>query len=900
MLRTFVAEWHQRMDARGGPSFAAGRADAVIERPADLARVEAALRATRSVLVFGPMGAGKTHLIDAFAASRAFYETPAPGSRVARSTTLDPDAPVWVSVRGNGPTGSAPLAALLAVLPDAVDAGAPLGVLRGAVLRGLRVLTAGRPIIVRVDGADQLDPLSAAVLAGLAHQEDLQLVATLRDHVAGRSPWVELWRDGVADRLDLAPLARSQVDTWVGERLGGSVSAEAAYQLWRASGGNPLQLVESTSSALAGGTLHHEAGVWLWSGDLAVSRRMTELVLHEIRGLDAAARRALDLVAVARGMDRDVLERIVAPPVVDALLDEGHVTVQPARQGPDHRSRVPQLRCSPMYVRVLRELSTVAQRREIIQTLRMVRGDLETTSESELMRSVGAALECGLAEPPARIVLALQAGLRAGNAEFVARLATIALPVVDRGTPERLDVLRARAVAWRFLDQPDRCLQDLARLRTEIDEVVLDDARYVEHVIGTAETRAAIEQYHRDDLGAALGVLAFAYQELAERLGGEVPADIALRFQVMRLLCLGCAGRFDEVRPDALAVLDGPGSGSLAVLPLVPLVIMDLAQVGRLHEAQDLAQLYTGIALVGVEAAPWAAAEILNAGFLTLVGLGEVELAEQVVAVLSDDDAPFNTERTAGHLARGGLATLRGRWSDARTELHSANVQLAASDVIGLSAMSLASEAVAAIASGDAASGRALLARAERAPVRLFGAYTAAEIKLLHLDAHAWLRSPDLFDRALAVADWAAARGLGRVELDAVHRAVLALHADGRTSRGAALLERAHAVAAEVDGRRAEALLAHVTAMFTADRDLIMVATRELGACGVWLPLTQPAVALTRREQEIAGLAAGGLSSKEIAVRLVLSVRTVDSHLSRIFAKAGVRNRRELAAVLRG
>lgn len=901
MLRTFVAEWHQRMDARGGPSHAVGRTDAVIARDGELSRVQLALAAGRSVLVFGPMGAGKTHLVDAFAASSAFYVTPAPGARAERTATDGPDAPVWVSVRGDRPPGAGPLAALLSVLPDVdIDPAAPLGVVRGAVLRSLRVLTAGRPVIVRVDGAEHLDPLSAAVLAGLARQEDLQLVATLREHVAGRSPWVELWRDGVADRIDLAPLTRAQVDSWVIERLGGSVSAEAAYQLWRASAANPLQLVESTSSALQSGTLRQESGVWLWSGDLSVSTRMTELVLHEISGLDASARRALELVAVARGMDRDVLERIVAPPVVDALLEEGHVAVRYARQSRARQSRAPQLRCSPLYARVLQEHSTLAQRREIISTLRMIRGEIETSSESALMRTVAAALECGLTETPERVVLALEAGLRAGNAEFVARLATLALPVVGRGTPARLDVLRARAVAWRFLDRPEKCLQDVAQVRAEIDQVPLDDAAHVGHVLAMAETQAAIEQYHHDDLGAALGTLAFAYQEVAARLGGVVPPALALRFQVMRIVCVGCAGRFDEVRPDALAVLAGPAGGSPAVLPLVPLVVMDLTQVGRLHEAQDLAQQYTGVALADVEATPWAAAEILSAGYLALIGLGEVEQAETVVAMLSDDDVPFNTERITGHLVRGGLATLRGRWSDARSELHSANVQLGISDVLGLSAMSLVSEAVAAIASGDAASGRALVARAERAPARLFGAYTAAEIRLLHLDAQAWLRAPDLYERALALADWARARGLQRVELDALHRAVLALHADGRTARGSDLLERAHAVAAGVDGRRAQALLAHVTAMFTADRDLIMVASRELCERGVWLPLTQPAVALTRREQEIAGLAAGGLSSKQIAERLVLSVRTVDSHLSRIFAKAGVRNRRELAAVLRG
>ncbi len=55
---------------------------------------------------------------------------------------------------------------------------------------------------------------------------------------------------------------------------------------------------------------------------------------------------------------------------------------------------------------------------------------------------------------------------------------------------------------------------------------------------------------------------------------------------------------------------------------------------------------------------------------------------------------------------------------------------------------------------------------------------------------------------------------------------------------------------------------------------------------------------LTAREFEIAGLAGHGLSSKEIAARLVLSVRTVDSHLYRVYAKLGVVDRRDLRSAL--
>jgi DNA-binding CsgD family transcriptional regulator len=57
---------------------------------------------------------------------------------------------------------------------------------------------------------------------------------------------------------------------------------------------------------------------------------------------------------------------------------------------------------------------------------------------------------------------------------------------------------------------------------------------------------------------------------------------------------------------------------------------------------------------------------------------------------------------------------------------------------------------------------------------------------------------------------------------------------------------------------------------------------------------------LTRREREVAGLAAAGASSREIAAKLVLSVRTVDNHLQNVYSKLGVASRDELARVLRG
>jgi DNA-binding NarL/FixJ family response regulator len=55
---------------------------------------------------------------------------------------------------------------------------------------------------------------------------------------------------------------------------------------------------------------------------------------------------------------------------------------------------------------------------------------------------------------------------------------------------------------------------------------------------------------------------------------------------------------------------------------------------------------------------------------------------------------------------------------------------------------------------------------------------------------------------------------------------------------------------------------------------------------------------LTDREREIGFLAAGGLSSKAIAERLVVSHRTVENHLQRVYRKLGITSRSELASLL--
>jgi DNA-binding CsgD family transcriptional regulator len=53
---------------------------------------------------------------------------------------------------------------------------------------------------------------------------------------------------------------------------------------------------------------------------------------------------------------------------------------------------------------------------------------------------------------------------------------------------------------------------------------------------------------------------------------------------------------------------------------------------------------------------------------------------------------------------------------------------------------------------------------------------------------------------------------------------------------------------------------------------------------------------LTRREREIAGLLAEGLSNKEIATRLVISQRTVETHVDHVLGKLGLSSRSQVVS----
>lgn len=106
-----------------------------------------------------------------------------------------------------------------------------------------------------------------------------------------------------------------------------------------------------------------------------------------------------------------------------------------------------------------------------------------------------------------------------------------------------------------------------------------------------------------------------------------------------------------------------------------------------------------------------------------------------------------------------------------------------------------------------------------------------------------------------------------------------------------------------VTGRNAEALadVERAAALFEAAGAplYLRLARSRAERLRVAVPEESPALdALTRRERDVAELVADGLSNRDIAERLHLSPRTVESHVARILQKTGLRSRAGIARQL--
>jgi DNA-binding CsgD family transcriptional regulator len=938
------------------------RQHSALEREAELAALEERLADARAgtgglLVIEGPAGIGKTTLLEAavaLARNHAMMALCARGAPLERDFSFgvsralfEPLRATLAPVQWAGLTqGAAGLAGLVLDEPDpATPSGEPSDVAQAA-LYGLywlvANLAASRAVLLAVDDLQWADSSSQRWLAYLAHRLEglpVLVAVTLRtDEPASDSALLaELVACATWPPLRPAPLGEAAVAALVRDALGESATIGFCRACHETTGGNPF-LLRALLASLGGEGIEptdeaaqHLATFGPEAVARAVDRRLLRLpdgsrslvkavaVLGEgARLRHAAALAALDVQKAGRIADA---VRAAGIFVVDRRLEFVHPIVRSAVTAsmlPDERAlahaRAARLLASegvaadrlalhllhaepardPWAVETLRAAARIATERGAPDAAASyLRRALEEPPPARARP--GVLLELGLAamagfdaDAPALLQAAVEqlvdpveragAALRAARALSVGSMLAAAASVsraglagggrIDEPTRLRLDAeLIANAwhrastsgLAWERLARESQA-NETARTGTSADALPL-----AAHAAGAAFK------------GATSSAVELAERAIARGILGE-HGSILVSLTMLALLWsdrLAAAGRICE---EQIAAGQKQGSPRLVAHFTVFRGAISYRR-GAVPDAEaDGRFAYEIVREAGtVEGLPWALAHLIDA----LIERGDCDAGEHAIAnsglvePLPDDfGAALLIER------RGRLRCAQGQIEAGLVDLREAAARSAAHGVANPNIATWRLEAaLALVALGEKREAKQLAD--EQLELARKTGITAAVGMALRVRGVVTGELADLREAVTTLE-----RTEARLELA---RALLDL--------GGALRRRGQRVVARAHLRRSLDLAHRCGA-----QALVQRAHEELRAAGgrPRRPALTGIDALTASERRVARMAAEGLANREIAQRLFVTQRTVESHLMHVFQKLGIHTRAALAPELFG
>jgi DNA-binding CsgD family transcriptional regulator len=762
-----------------------------------------------------------------------------------------------------------------------------------------------RRLLLGVDDAHLLDDASAALVHQLALRGLAVVVATVRTGEPAPDPVTALWKEGLARRLDLPALPPPAATELLEHALGGPVDGVTRKEVWRITGGNPLYLRELVLGGLESGALRQVDKVWRWRGRLAGATRLAELVQVRLGTLDQAARSAVELVAWGEPLGVDVLERLVGKDEVQAAGDGGLLVLE--RSGRRTLARL----AHPLYGEVLRAVLPLSRARAVAERLAAAFGAGALRRRDDLLRVGAWQLEAGAATNPDLLLQSARQAAARYDHELTERLARAAVDA--GGGPTAVRVL-AETLEWQ-----GRHAEAVAVMDGEPPAQGAERARW-------ASIRAGNLYWGLERTAEAEEVL---QQAAAVEEGGE--EAVAMLAWIMLF-----DGRLPEAVAVASRVLDRPEAPAQALVWAATAAVPALGSLGRLGEALAVADRGLAVARAHPEDLPWGDTQLSLVRCQVLLGAGRLAEANAIAeAGYQAAVADRSSERTGGWAGfRGLVAKAEGRVATAEAWLREAVALLDEQDPYRFMRWCLAELASVAALAGDRPAAVDWLDRAEaRAGEanRYFDPWVELDKAWVAAAAGELTRAVDLATRAADMAraskqltfEAAALYDVARLGAPAGVRQRLEELAGLLEGRLAALFASSAVALAAEDGAAldrvgaafqdlgalllaAEAKAAAARSHRAAGREASANASQEraaalAGTCqGAHTPGLGPAMpvsVLTPREREVAMLAAAKASSREIATRLHLSVRTVDNHLGRVYAKLGVSSRTQLATL---
>ncbi|HEY2192605.1 MAG TPA: AAA family ATPase [Actinomycetospora sp.] len=876
-----------------------GRQWPFVGRERELAAVRKALDdgALTGVVLVGPPGVGKTRLARAVA-----DHAQAAGAAIR-----------WVMATRSA--SGIPLGAMGQLLSTWEGPGSHTVHLLPNIARHLAEGAGGRRLVLAVDDAHLLDATSAALIHHLAVTGAASVVVTARTGVTVPDPVFALWKEGLAERIDIHGLARTQSDELVRQVLGGQVDGATLHHLWELSLGNMLFLRELVEGGLASGALGADDDVWRWKGPLVPSPRLTELIDARMGSLEADEQAVLELLAFGEPLGVDTPERVVGPDALSAVERKGLVVSE-------RQDRRVELRLAhPLYGEVLRQRTSPRREKTIYRQLAESLEASGVRRSGDRLRAVTWRLAAGLPTDAEMLRVAAESTMKVdySAAERLARAAveqgggyaaSVVLGQVLIGLGRSAEAEELFAGLWFREDEPER--------RTQLAVTRVTNLYWG---LGRPSRAATVLRDLAPEPGDAHGTPELAALEAAL----FPPFDGAKQTLHLVENLRGADGSVDPTRLQALAV----ATAALRRTGRYDVTVRAAAQARAVIQASP--------APLGLTT-EWAHLQLDTGCCEAYVFSGRLDEAERL-AQEGYRHAVADEHATAKALYAGWLGVTAGLRGAMHTSLRWLRDATAGVRPDGLPLLPvLWSETIqAAVTTGDLESVPNASRQLQRVLSEGGDAYASWSGLAPVWTAVAGARLREAERACLAAADHAERDGLLQAHLVALHTAV-------RMGTTVPVADRLEAAGGSADGALAAAFVDHARAHGAGDAAGLDAVAEQFAALGARLFAAEaaaqasnlhrsrgvrgagnasalrarqwaqecegartPAIAdldssseLTRREHEIASLAASGMTSRAIAEQLVVSVRTVDNVLHVVYSKLGVSGRRDLAAVVIG
>ncbi len=895
------------MDSSRVRAAAAGAAASAVltGRTEDLAAAVAAIRGGTNVAVFllGDRGIGKSTLMEAVIGELGHDVTPI---RIHGSPSLT-HVPYGV------------LGPFIVGLP-VQEATSQLAVLRTlwTHLEEERRATQ-KPLLLIVDDAHDLDEATAGILVDLAAAGWSKLLVGAAARPGLPEPLLQLWFEGIAERHDLRPLTQPQTTEMLEHKLGPQVLPNVAELLWEASEGNPLLLNSLIDDAKNDGTLLQRNDVWLLTRPLnSHGDRLTDVVRRQLLRRSQEERQALNLVALAEPVAKELIEAVVGEPAVAALMEHELIRVSP---GPDALLRLRHA----VYGDTLRNLISPARSLQLRQSLLRLM-DSEPASAEGLLRQVSWSMECGAELEDRQLLRAAVLASRLYQ-DDLARKAASLVRDPDLQIAARSVVARTHYNTSDFAIARDLLEADFGKghsLSSLLTGTLLWAAVLSAQGLSPADIMERAEILLRS----------------GERLAQEKPAEAARilaatqeRYETIRSMVQAMAGEFrGDTRPGDDAAAPAPPANHLDEAFRLSLESERLLVEGQPESAFAVASKALRAAGAGHEELHFLTDFLVVRAAAAVVHGGDWQSAETLLARFAAGTGPSLISFGGGvHAAHGIILLYQGKAAQALNTLRGALESLRLADPQQLFGLTAAMAFAAAAEVGAKEKAAAFLTDYETVPpavsrylstlARMAVVYgkarlgnhprAIAELRLLgrpdpeqntaglELDALAFClalgdrdAASRLLDlkpqlegrRAAAICDYAAAVSS---DLAADHLAAAKSCEDAELWGFAALGydAAAHAYRAAGDSLRERMATSHrKRCLDRADNAQDQAPDGPDDSLGL----------LTRRERDIVALAVRGLSDRRIAAELQVSIRTVEGHLYRSYAKLNVKGRDQL------